>query len=173
MIRCSAKKAAAAEGGHTSAPAVIWHQDVAASVYGATKLSTCAGAYTGNRTSSAIYSKASSPFYYNDDKDVPQQQLLERAAARRVTEGAVLYAESRNHYDSARLRQLRRQRHSAWTTGNRRLSTTDWHRCIDSSSDDGTSRPTRQWSDHPFHQDQLMWQNDIRPARRHPPGRPA
>ncbi|MBS0347440.1 MAG: TonB-dependent receptor [Proteobacteria bacterium] len=130
------------------------------------------GGYAENDGYSAIYSKAKQPFYYNPDKDPYRNSNLSAKLSYRLAEGhevgaSILYATSRNHYDSGlgfdnfsddvqNVWNLysRNRLSDAWTSTVRFGQSIDDAKNFASYAPNGASIKTTQ--------QQFMWQNDVR-----------
>jgi vitamin B12 transporter len=129
------------------------------------------GGYAENDGYSAIYSKAKQPFYYNGDKDPYRNSnfsanLSFRPAAGHEVGASILYATSRNHYDSGASFDnfnddvqnvwnlySRNRLSDAWTSTVRFGESVDDSKNFASYAPNGASIKTTQ--------QQFMWQNDI------------
>ncbi|WP_374486192.1 TonB-dependent receptor domain-containing protein [Zoogloea sp.] len=149
-------------------------RETSAGVSGGTdKLSySVRGGYAENDGYSAIYSKAKQPFYYNPDKDPYRNSNLSAKASYRLADGhevgaSILYATSRNHYDSGlgfdnfsddvqNVWNLysRNRLSDAWTSTVRFGQSIDDAKNFASYAPNGASIKTTQ--------QQFMWQNDVR-----------
>lgn len=130
------------------------------------------GGYAENDGYSAIYSKAKQPFYYNPDKDPYRNSNLSAKLSYRLADGhevgaSILYATSRNHYDSGlgfdnfsddvqNVWNLysRNRLSDAWTSTVRFGQSIDDAKNFASYAPNGASIKTTQ--------QQFMWQNDVR-----------
>lgn len=149
-------------------------RETSAGVSGGTdKLSySVRGGYAENDGYSAIYSKAKQPYYYNPDKDPFRSSNLSARLSYRLAEGhevggSILYATSRNHYDSGigfdnfnddvqNVWNLysRNRLSDAWTSTVRVGQSVDDSKNFASYAPNGASIKSTQ--------QQFMWQNDIR-----------
>jgi len=130
------------------------------------------GGYAENDGFSAIYSKAKQPYYYNPDKDPYRNSNFSAKLGYSVADGhevgaSILYATSRNHYDSGLgFDNYSNNIQNAWNLFTRNRLTDIWTstvrfgQSVDDSKDFASYAPSG--ASIKTTQQQFMWQNDIR-----------